>query len=220
MTWQYGEYSPRAMTVNFSITSETDLQFAVPGLLVRATENAYNLNFSIRGQSVDAFSFSLPAVLAYFNEVQVGAFSSPALYDLQSVQVLKGPQGTLFGRNATGGAVLYTSTKPGNELSGYVEGSYGNYSRANVEGAIDLPVVPDTLLLRVAGFFEHRDGFQRNLFNNSRIGDQERRGGRLTMTVKPADSLSNTLVADYFYIGGSSMAPVLHSAYLARSPSC
>src|ERR1700692_166254 len=95
-----------------AVTTEGDLQLSVPGLTVRTTENATQLNYSIRGQSVDAFTGSPPAVLPYFNEVQTTNNSSTGFYDLDSIQVLKGPQGTLFGRNATGGAVLFTSTKP------------------------------------------------------------------------------------------------------------
>jgi len=99
------------------IVSESDLQAAVPGLTVRATSSSEQLNYAIRGQSVDAFSGSRPAVLPYIDEVQVNNNSSTAFYDLASVQVLKGPQGTLFGRNATGGAVLFTTAKPTDEVT-------------------------------------------------------------------------------------------------------
>lgn len=88
------------------IVSEADLQVATPGLTVRSTTSSNQLNYSIRGQSVDSFSYSSPAVVAYFNNVPVGGTTATAFFDLGSIQVLKGPQGTLFGRNATGGAVL------------------------------------------------------------------------------------------------------------------
>ncbi|MBL0116833.1 MAG: Plug domain-containing protein [Sphingomonadales bacterium] len=94
------------------ISSESDLQTATPGLTVRQTISSNQINYAIRGQSIDAFSFTAPAVTAYFNEVQVGGTSATSFFDLQSIQVLKGPQGTLFGRNATGGAVLYSAAKP------------------------------------------------------------------------------------------------------------
>ena len=92
-----------------AIVTEADLQTASPGLTIRAGYNSNQLNYAMRGQSLDAFSDTRPGVLPYFNEIQldgVGGGSS-AFYDLQSVQVLKGPQGTLFGRNSTGGAVLF-----------------------------------------------------------------------------------------------------------------
>jgi iron complex outermembrane receptor protein len=97
--------APEALTEQ-RIDSQVDLQFATPGLTVRQTGSSDQLNYAIRGQSIDAFSFASPAVVAYFNEVQVGGGAATSLFDLASIQVLKGPQGTLFGRNATGGKSL------------------------------------------------------------------------------------------------------------------
>ena len=95
------------------IVSEEDLRSAVAGLSVRTGLGSNQLNYSLRGQSRDAYSGTRPGVLPYINEVQIGgAGGSTAFYDLQSVQVLKGPQGTLFGRSATGGAVLFTTARP------------------------------------------------------------------------------------------------------------
>jgi iron complex outermembrane receptor protein len=93
------ERTPVAVTVvggdalvKQDIVTEADLRSAVPGLTVRASLNSNDLNYSIRGQTVDAFSGSQPAVLPYINEVQVGSSGgASAFYDLQSVQVLKGP---------------------------------------------------------------------------------------------------------------------------------
>ena len=109
-----------------AIVSESDLQTSVPGLIVKAGQSSNQLNYSLRGQTVDSFSSSRPSVLPYVNEVQVGGSNSSAFYDLQSVQVLKGPQGTLFGRNSTGGAVLFTTTKPTNLFEGYGSVRGGN----------------------------------------------------------------------------------------------
>jgi len=128
------ERTPVAVTVvsgdalvKQDIVTEADLRSAVPGLTVRASLNSNDLNYSIRGQTVDAFSGSQPAVLPYINEVQVGSSGgASAFYDLQSVQVLKGPQGTLFGKNSTGGAVLFTTAKPTDEFGGYFSASTGN----------------------------------------------------------------------------------------------
>src|SRR3546814_6874462 len=100
--------------------------------------------------------------------IQVGGGGGgSAFYDLQSIQVLKGPQGTLFGRNATGGAVLFTTAKPTDEFEGYAMGRVGNYDLRHVEGAINAPIVEGKVLARIAGFFQNRDGFQRNLPNSA-----------------------------------------------------
>jgi outer membrane receptor protein involved in Fe transport len=123
-----------------AIISEEDLRSAVPGLNVKASFNSNDLNYVIRGQSVDTMSNTRPGVLPYINEVQIGgAGAVSTFYDLQSVQVLKGPQGTLFGRSATGGAVLFTTQKPTDEFEGYVTAGGGNYGQQKYEGAINVP---------------------------------------------------------------------------------
>ena len=195
------------------ITSQADLQSAVPGLQVKASQSSDQLNYVIRGQSLDPFSSVRPGVLPYFNEVQVGGAGSGAFYDLQSVQVLKGPQGTLFGRNATGGAVLVTSVRPDNKFGGYISGRIGNYDLRQIEGAINIPLVDDAAVLRIAGMVERRNGFQFNLFNNQRVGDVRREAVRGSLLLKPTPALTNTLVVDYLHSGGSSTSNVIYSIF-------
>ncbi len=196
-----------------AIVTESDLQIASPGLTIRAGYNSNQLNYALRGQSLDAFSDTRPGVLPYFNEVQldgVGGGSS-AFYDLQSVQVLKGPQGTLFGRNSTGGAVLFTSVKPDDTFGGYVSGRLGNYKSRQLEGALNIPLVGDTVMARVAGFYEKRDGYQRNLFNNTRAGNVDRYGLRGSLHFQLSDTISNDLVVDYLHSGGNSLSGLIDS---------
>lgn len=200
-----------------AIVTESDLQSATPGLTIRAGQNSNQLNYALRGQSLDAFSDTRPGVLPYFDEIQldgVGGGSS-AFYDLQSIQVLKGPQGTLFGRNSTGGAVLFTSTKPTNNLEGYLTGRIGDYNAYGFEGALNVPIVSEKVMARVAGFYEKRDGYQRNVFNNTRAGDVDRFGLRGSLTVNLTDTIKNELVVDYLHSGGNSMTVLIDSLYPA-----
>lgn len=221
-----------------AVVSESDLQVALPGVTIRASQNSNNLNYAIRGQSLDVFSNIRPGVLPYFNEVPIagGIGGSSAFFDLASIQVLKGPQGTLFGRNATGGAVLLTTAKPEAELGGYVLGRIGNFDLRYVEGALNLPLAGDVARLRLAGVHHQRDGFQRNvnpfcasprpLFPISsdpvvnpvapppggcQVGDVKRTGARATLALAPTDGIENTLVVDYLKSGGSSTSAVLYS---------
>ena len=202
-----------------AITTETDLQVAVPGLTVKSGQNENQLNFSLRGQSVDPFSSSRPSVLPYFNEIQVGGVGGTALYDLSSVQVLKGPQGTLFGRNATGGAVLYTSTKPTNNFGGYVLGRLGSFDARQLEGAVNVPLVRDVALLRVAGSLQRRDGIQLNLFDGQRLGQIKRDNVRVSFTLKPTPGITNEFVADYGRSRGASLSSVVYSVNPLGAPS-
>jgi iron complex outermembrane receptor protein len=195
-----------------AVTTESDLQIVSPGLTVRASQNSNQINYAIRGQSLDAFSGTRPGVLPYVNEVQVGGNAgASAFYDLQSIQVLKGPQGTLFGRNATGGAVLFTTQRPKSEFSGYMMGRVGDYDLRQIEGAINVPLVEDQLLARVAGFYQKRDGFQEDLYQGSRAGNVDRYGFRVSLTISPVSWFKNDLMVDYYHAGGNSLVGPLHS---------
>ena len=195
-----------------NIATEADLQSSVSGLVVRSSQNSNALNYAIRGQTLDPFSSTRPGVLPYINEVQVSnAGGATAFYDLESVQVLKGPQGTLFGRNATGGAVLFTTAKPKNEFSGYVTGRLGNYATREIEGALNVPLVDDKVLLRVAGTAKHRKGYQVNQLDGERLGTGNQYAGRVSLTLRPSSSFENTTVVDYYRSKGSPTVSVLYS---------
>lgn len=201
------------------ISSETDLQFATPGLTVRAAVSSNQINFAIRGQSIDAFSFSSPAVTAYLNEVPTGGTSGTALFDLGSIQVLKGPQGTLFGRNATGGAVLYASAQPEKDFGGYLKGGYGNFDNVEIEGAINIPL-GSAISLRLAGRSQTRDGFQRNLIDGSRLGSIDAQVGRASLLIEPDGSgFSNLTVVQRGKYGGTNTALDLRRVNGVNNPS-
>ena len=192
------------------IVTEQDLQSTVPGLQVRGTLDSEQLNYTLRGQSVDAFSNARPGVLPYVNEVQIGGpGASSAFYDLDSIQVLKGPQGILFGRSATGGAVLFTTKKPQNTFGGYGEASVGNYGTSQFDGALNLPVLPDALLLRLAGIYQKHDGYQHNLYDGTDLGGTERVGGRISGTVKFSSSVYDDVVLDYLRSTGSTTEAII-----------
>ena len=169
------------------IASESDLQMATPGLTVRSTSSSNQLNYSIRGQSVDSFSYSSPAVVAYFNSVPTGGTTATSFFDLESIQVLKGPQGTLFGRNATGGAVLYQAAKPTDKFEGYITAGYGSYSNREVEGALNLPIT-DGVAIRLSGKTQQRDGFQHDLVSDTMLGSVDDKVGRISVLIKPTGS--------------------------------
>ncbi|MDB5452954.1 MAG: hypothetical protein JWO33_1532, partial [Caulobacteraceae bacterium] len=133
------------------IVSATDLTFHVPGINLTTMASSSNTNFSIRGQTRAAVGAGLPAVVVYFNDVPEqanGSVFNP--FDVQSVQVLKGPQGTLFGRNTIGGAILINTQPAGYEFGGYAQVTGGDYNRFDKEGAVNIPIVQDHLALRLA----------------------------------------------------------------------
>lgn len=206
-------FSPQ-MLEEQRIVSEVDLQAATAGLTVRQTSSSNNLNFALRGQSIDSFSYSAPSVTTYLNEVQVGGgISGSSFYDFQSVQVLKGPQGTLFGRNATGGAVLYASRGPTETFEGYLRAGLGNFNNTEVQGAINLPIA-DGFAIRLAGFSQDRDGYQRNLFNGDRLASIDNTSARLSVLFAPPGSnFENVLVYQYGSSGGTNASGRITNAY-------
>lgn len=184
-----------------SVTEPQDLYGNVPSLAVgtqgQATRDVQS--YSIRGQSTGFLAS--PAVAVYINEVPVPAAISLNLqggpgtfYDLENVQVLSGPQGTLFGRNTTGGAVLLTPHKPTDKLGGYVEGSIGNYDLRAIEGAINIPV-SDKLKIRVSGAYRDRRGYTRDVVWDKWRDDEHWYAGRIGILFEPADGISNYLLA-------------------------
>ena len=192
------------------IVTEQDLRIVTPGLQIRSGSNSNQINYSLRGQSQDPFSNVRPGVLPYINEVQIGGQGgASAFYDLQSVQVLKGPQGTLFGRSATGGAILFTTAKPTDEFGGYISGLYGNFNAAKIEGALNVPIVGDQLMARVAGFYRSQDGYQYNLYDDQRSGNQKQYGGRFSLTAKFGPDIRNDFVIDYLHSGSQNTSGVL-----------
>ncbi len=123
-----------------NVKTTNDLPLVAPGLSVQNTSaNRNNSTFSIRGQG-QTFGQSSPGVVAYFADVPDFATS---IYDLENVQVLKGPQGTLFGRNTTGGAVLFVPRKPTSDLNGFFNFRFGDYERRDLEFAVGGAVIPD-----------------------------------------------------------------------------
>jgi iron complex outermembrane receptor protein len=200
------------------VTNEQELQVAVPGLLTVASTSTNQLAFSIRGQALDAYSYTSPTVLAYFDEFQTGGTSATTFFDLQSVQVLKGPQGTLFGRNATGGAVLYTTAQPGKEFEGYLNYTAGNFNEQKVEGAVTIPLA-EWASVRLAAEDEHRDGYEHNIYLNVDEGSIDNRNFRGTLLLTPLDALQNATTIQYGRQGGDSGALKITSANVNCPPS-
>lgn len=175
-----------------SIVQFQDIALHVPSFGISAVTGTTNLPIiTLRGQRPSEMQMATdPAVPMYFADVVMSPAqgSNLALYDLQDIQVLKGPQGTLFGRNSTGGAVLLTPQRPGREFGGYLDVDLGNYDAIKVEGAVDLPV-GEALALRIAARSIDRDGYQDNVADNVLRGshkfwDEDSTGVRLSADLR------------------------------------
>jgi iron complex outermembrane receptor protein len=187
-----------------NIASEQDISFLVPGLQVKNGQNSNQLSYSMRGQSLDPFSGTSPAVLPYLNEAPYNpGNTATSFFDLGSVQVLKGPQGTLFGRNATGGAVLYTTPMPGDEFGGYVIARGASREFVQVQAAVDLPIIKDKLAIRLAFDATRGNGYITNINTNNTLGDKNNRSGRATILFTPTETIKNVTIFQHDRVRGT-----------------
>lgn len=132
--------------------------------------------FNIRGVSQNDYSDSQEAPIAFYTDgayVSAGGAISGQLFDISQVEVLRGPQGTLFGRNATGGVIQVESARPTRELDGYLKISVGSYDEIASEGAISGSLTSG-IRGRLSFMTDKHDGYVTNLFNNTRLGDANR----------------------------------------------
>lgn len=181
---------------NRSITSIEQLTQATPGLTYGRSGGSANPQIVIRSQSRSNIGDAAQPVLTYFADVPLPYVASVIpTYDLASVQVLKGPQGTLFGRNSTSGAVLVYPVAPNYELGGYVSASYGNYNAIVAEGAINIPVITDHVAIRVAGQRNKRDGYTVSQITGQDLDNRNDFSFRVSLLIE-AGPVHNTTVYD------------------------
>ena len=127
---------------------------------------------------------------------------SQSTYDLDRVEVLRGPQGTLYGRNAIGGVVNFYTKKPTDDFDGYASVNYGNYDTINTEGAVNVPV-SDKLQVRAAwGTFSHTGYFSQPQAN-ARYGDDDSKSARLSVAFEPWDGFTGVISGQYLNVGGN-----------------
>jgi len=177
-----------------------DLVKQVPNLTFTKTNfTGYSIN--IRGIGTQAISVTTdPAVAVAFNDMPFlrNHFFEQEFYDVAQVEVLRGPQGTLYGRNATAGVVNLTSAKPSDQFEAMASAELGNYHQHRFEGMINLPIVDDRLDIRAAGEWTKRQGYSFNDVTGSRIDGRDLWSSRVSIALKPFEGLQATLVWEHF----------------------
>ena len=185
------------------ITSVDSLVNKVANLQLTSTVGDNTPIFALRGVSMSDFSLNQSSPVAtYYDEVYKGnfAFLGIALYDVERVEVLRGPQGTLYGKNTTGGAVnLISRDAKLGETSGYVNFGYGNYNRFDANAAINVPL-GEKAALRIAGTYAKADGWFKNVDPGfPDLASTDEWGLRGTLKLEPSDRLKITLRASHSF---------------------
>lgn len=193
------------------ISSSSDIGKLVPALSVQQNGGA-NAVFFLRGVgNFTVNGYSDPAIAFNYDGVYLGRPTSTSgmFYDLDRIEVLKGPQGTLYGRNATWGAINVLPAKPKiGESSGFVDASYGNYDAVNLQGAVNVPI-GTTGAFRLAGNLTQRDGYL-----SDGTSDDRTRAFRAQMLAELTPDLTVRISGDYSHTGGNGAGSSYQGRYV------
>jgi len=174
---------------NANVVNMEQLAGFVPGLNV-LIQTPGRPNLVIRGLTSDEVSpTAQPRVSVYLNQTPISraTMAVAELYDMERIEVMKGPQGTLFGRGAQAGAISFITKKPTDYLGGYVTTGAGNYGMKHLEGALNVPITTNGLAARIAGIYSYRDGYVKNTSGGT-LNDKNTLGGRFSLLFAPQNS--------------------------------
>jgi outer membrane receptor protein involved in Fe transport len=177
-----------------------DLVKQVPNFNFSKT-NFTGYNIQIRGIGTQAISVTTdPAVAVAFNDIPFirNHFFEQEFYDVGQVEILRGPQGTLYGRNATAGVVNLVSAKPTDQFEAAASFDVGNYGERRLEGMINIPITDDRADLRIAGEWTKRQGYTFDETTDTRVDGRDLWSGRMTLGMKPFEHAQAYLVWEHF----------------------
>jgi iron complex outermembrane receptor protein len=189
-----------------SIHEMHDLAINVPSVGSSESQSdsngVYGSQFRLRG---------LPGTVIYLNDVPIGSgdfqpgtgiahgLSEGYLFDLEDLEVVKGPQGTLFGKNSVGGLVSIKSKRPTSDYEGYAKVTFGNYGDKEFEAAVNIPIISDKLMVRIAGTGQQRDGYTKDLFSGKDLDNKNYQSWRVSILARPTDDIENYFTYDGYW---------------------
>jgi iron complex outermembrane receptor protein len=195
---------PAEMIDKLAIEDIRSLQFSVPGLTVAASRQLQV--FTIRGVGQDnTLSGAESGVVTNLDGVyQARSYAAGmSLFDLERVEVLRGPQGTLYGKNATGGVINYITNKPTDEFEFNADLTLGNYDRIMTRGAVNLPLKEGKAAFRLSWLTEDRDGYYDNTWKNITAQDIDTKSFRAHLLLTPTPDVEILLSAFQEHVGGN-----------------
>jgi len=181
-------------------TNAQEVTALAPGVSTVQPNGEANYAIAIRGVASNDFVTNVESPVAvYVDEVYISQMSGAGflLFDVDRVEMLRGPQGTLFGRNATGGLVQYVTVKPSQEFNGYGSATYGSFDRLKLQGAVTMPL-NDKWSMRVSAATHQGDGYVENrLRPDQKLNNANETAGRVQLLWEPNDDVSLLLNARY-----------------------
>ena len=203
------------------VTTFSELQHFVPNLEIIPVTDTRSTSIRIRGiGSVGSNAGIDPSVGVFIDGVYQGraGMSVGDLLDIERVEVLRGPQGTLYGKNTAAGAINIITRNPDSEQTVFLEGVAGKYDDLQIRGSANFPLLEDQLALRVAGYNSERDGWDINRFNGQDVNNVDKWGMRAKLLWDVNDDLSLLLSGDYSEEDSRSFVPEIID-YRADGPS-
>lgn len=196
---------------DLGVADTTDLAAVVPGLTFSDTGYGTPI-YTLRGVGfIDNAVQAASTVGVYVDEVAIPfpLMTKGALLDIERVEVMKGPQGTLYGRNSTGGAINFIANKPGDLFEASITAGYGKFDIAELSGFVSTPL-SDTVGLRVAGkTTQSSEGWQESVTTGARLGEQDKTAVRAILQLTPSDDLDISVSASYWEDNSDTQAPVM-----------
>jgi iron complex outermembrane receptor protein len=191
-------FSPASLQRS-TVQSIGDVGALTPGLTFSSEGGAGNTTLTLRGIGQIPLGEGTPGVVIYVNnEALPPDGSNVPAYDIASIQVLKGPQGTLFGKNTLGGAMLIATQAPVYKFGGYIEGDYGRYNYKEVQGAINIPIIQDKVAIRFAGQIRRQDPRTKSFDGGPGFDNIHQDAARISLLLTPFDGFKSTTVAEYY----------------------
>lgn len=184
--------------VESGIENSLDLQMIDPALVI--TTNTVAAQPYLRGVGTDIFTPGAESSIATFvDDVYISRTTSALqdFLDIERVDVVKGPQGVLFGRNAVGGAINVYSNKPIEDFEGRISATLGNFNKRRLEAMINTPIVEDTIYWRFAALSSQRDGYSDNLHTNKDIDNDDLMSFRSHLKINVSDDFSLLFSANH-----------------------
>jgi iron complex outermembrane recepter protein len=193
-------YSEGELTAK-GITNLADIATFMPNVTVgsQTTGGTQNATFTIRGIGQDRTGINFDQGVGLYIDDMYYARSDSVLMsivDPERVEVLRGPQGTLFGKNTIGGAVRYVTKKPGADFYGYVDGTYGSFQRTDVKATVNVPLAANLFAKATFGSFDN-DGFIKEVAGSRHFGGDNTQIGRLALRALATDRITVDLTVDH-----------------------